>query len=202
MQDTVNLNVVEQCKQQDREAQYALFAYYKDAMFTSLYRLLACEKAAHEVLRSGFVKVFQQIVDYQSDSSLQHWIKSIIITEAINRLAHKFVMDIPNSKVFISNNDIDDEISGKRVEKMILALDDTSRCCFLLRKVERYSFREVAEWLNTTEQICMRLCKHTEMRIIKQLNEEEKAETSNKSANERLTTLTEKIQPQKAKIKK
>ncbi len=169
MSDNIHPDIVMQCKKQDKEAQYSFFVFYKDEMFTSLYRLLGNKDDATDALQHGFVTAFQQISNYQLCLPLKKWLKDIMISEILSKIQKRFSLSI-NERYESTYRPIKKTITGDAIEQIILSLRAAERYCFLLYKVEHYSFEKIAEWLNTTPTICKNLNQVAQIRIKEQLN--------------------------------
>jgi RNA polymerase sigma factor (sigma-70 family) len=76
--------LLEQCRQQNRNAQHLLYNTHFNKMRTVCLRYLKSEEDAAEVLNNAFLKVFSKINQYKSEGSLESWIKRIVINSAID----------------------------------------------------------------------------------------------------------------------
>jgi RNA polymerase sigma factor (sigma-70 family) len=142
--------LVEGCRNGNIVAQKQLFMQYKDAMFTTLYRITGNRQDAEDALQEGFIKVFGALNTYRNESSLGAWMKTIFVRTGLERMRKQIhFMDIEaadNKPVHF-----DDTLSGEMLEKAILQLDEGYRTVLLLVEVEGYKHREVAEMLGISE---------------------------------------------------
>lgn len=143
--------VIEGCKNQQRESQKALYDVYCDAMFTVAYRIVNNNDDAHDVLQETFIEVFTHIKSFRNESSVGAWIKTILVRKALKKLKElKFVDNFSENGVEIPLDYLDD-LSGEYLEQLILSLPEGFRTVFLLFEVEGYSHQEIAEMLNISQ---------------------------------------------------
>ena len=76
--------VIKHCKKGKTKAQNKLYERFAVAMFRLCYRYLENEEEAEEVMVNGFLKIFQNIqnFDYQGENAFVGWIKRIMTNEA------------------------------------------------------------------------------------------------------------------------
>ncbi len=142
--------LVEQCRKGNIVAQKQLFMQYKDAMFTTLFRITGNKQDAEDALQEGFIKVYHALESFRSESSLGAWMKTIFIRtglERIRRQIHFLDIEAADSEPVW----FDDTLTGEMLEKAILKLDEGYRTVLLLIEVEGYKHREVAELMGISE---------------------------------------------------
>ena len=83
------IEVVEQCKANNRKAQLALYKQYCDGMFCVAMRFLKNADDAEDVLQDSFIKAFQKIHQFKGDVTFGAWLKRIVINKSIDFLKSK-----------------------------------------------------------------------------------------------------------------
>ena len=158
--------LVEQCQNQNRNAQRILFDRYFKKMMTICLRYLTNEQDALEVLNNSFLKVFSKIKQFKSEGSLEGWIKRIVINSSIdfargnksyrknfihtNDFSHK---SEDNEESNLKNNwfDIALDFSKEDIFKMVAELPPASRLVFNLYVIDGFSHKQIAENLKISE---------------------------------------------------
>ena len=79
-----HINVLQQCKANNRKAQLKLYRQYCDGMFLVAYRYVKNEKDAEDVLQDAFVKAFQRLDQFTGDVSFGAWLKRIVINQSLD----------------------------------------------------------------------------------------------------------------------
>ncbi|MEL6945371.1 MAG: RNA polymerase sigma factor [Bacteroidota bacterium] len=135
------------CLKQDRTAQKTLYDRYKNAMFTTAYRMMGDFEQAEDVLQEAFVKVFRALPKFRKESTLGAWIKTIVVRTALSKLKKKDLTEPLEDYHANRYADWTNHLDAEYLEKAIQALPDGYRAVFLLIEVEGYSHKEVAEML-------------------------------------------------------
>jgi RNA polymerase sigma factor (sigma-70 family) len=139
-------NIVGECLKNNRKAMNLLYMKYKDAMYSTCYRITGSNDDAADALQDGFISVFNNLEKFEGKSSLGAWIKTIIIRAAIKRISkdiHEEIIKIEGSVSY----EIDDTLTGELLEKIILELSPGYRTIFNLIEIEGYKHEEVAGML-------------------------------------------------------
>jgi RNA polymerase sigma-70 factor (ECF subfamily) len=161
--------LIKLCLKNNRLAQKELFDKYKDAMYTLAYRITGNYNNAEDALQDAFINVFMKLDTFKGDSTLGAWIKTIVIRNAIKKTKGNFEYEDVSAITQESELSIDDNLSGKAIEKAILNLNDGYRTVFLLIEVEGYKHKEVAELLNISEGTSKSQLFHAKKQLQKQL---------------------------------
>ena len=118
------------------------------------------KEEAEDVMMDGFMGVFKNISTYRGESSLDSWIRSIMVKTAIShfRAEKKHLMndsldDKEDSLMPISEREesIFTRLEAKQVLEIVAKMPEDLRVIFNLRLVEEYSFKEIAEELEKNE---------------------------------------------------
>jgi RNA polymerase sigma-70 factor (ECF subfamily) len=156
--NTLTIDIVEKCKQNDRKAQLKLYNQYCDGMFTVAMRFVKDTMEAEDVVQEAFIKAFSKLHQYKAEVTFGAWLKRIVINKSIDLLKSKKQMlelDEVHLKVIDSDYEdewlVDDAITLDEVKKAIYQLPDKYQYVVMLYLIEGYDHQEIAEILNITE---------------------------------------------------
>lgn len=148
------------CQNNNRDAQRRLYEKFASTMLGVCMRYANSKEEAEDVMMDGFMGVFKNISTYRGESSLDSWIRSIMVKTAIShfREEKKHLMndsldDKEDSLMPISEREesIVTRLEAKQVLEIVAKMPEDLRVIFNLRLVEEYSFKEIAEELEKNE---------------------------------------------------
>ncbi len=149
--------IIDNCRQGNRQAQFELYRLYSKAMYNICLRMLKDEMDAEDILQNSFVDVFSKLHTFQHQSAIGAWIKRIVINNCINFLK-KRRLDIQeltdnhtNVKEERPNEVPDVKLTVEQVNQAVHLLPDGYRVVFTLYMFEGYDHREISEILNVSE---------------------------------------------------
>ncbi len=149
------LDYLSACMQNERWAQELLYKEYYPIMMPLCQRYATNKEDALDILHEGFIKVFKHIKKYQMGTSLNAWIKRIMINTAIDfyrKSVRRRTEDLDTAYSVRSSDP--NAINFLAAEEIIMCLHDLSpsyRAIFNLYVMEGYSHREIADQLNISE---------------------------------------------------
>ncbi|HMR88425.1 MAG TPA: RNA polymerase sigma factor [Saprospiraceae bacterium] len=149
---------IEACINNERWAQKKLYEDNYSTMMTLALRYANCNDDALDILHEGFIKVFKNMYKYHVGTSLQAWIKRIIINTAIDYYRKEVRRKEEDLELAynVSSNE-PDAISNMSSEEILKALQQLSysyRSVFNLYVIEGYSHKEIGEMMHITESTC------------------------------------------------
>lgn len=153
----VNLAIIERCKKGDKKAFEELYILYSDAMFNISARILNNEEEAKEVLQDCFLKIFQSIDKYDSKFSFGAWFKRIVINHSLNTLKKRRPNILPlKEEIYVADDEDDNEEEDviyevEMIRRCVQSLPDGYRMVITLYLFEKYSHKEIAEFLGISE---------------------------------------------------
>ena len=152
------IDIIEQCKQNDRRAQLKLYNQYCNGMLVVAQRFINDTMEAEDVVQEAFIKAFTKIDQYKAEVTFGAWLKRIVINKSIDLLKSKKqrLVDIDDVQLKIvddTNDDwtVDDNISVEAVKLAIEALPEKYRYVVMLYLIEGYDHQEISEILNISE---------------------------------------------------
>ncbi len=142
--------LVKKCIRKDRLAQRMLYEQYKNAMFSTAYRITNDFDLAHDALQEGFIKVFNNLEKFKGTGTIGSWIKTIVVRAALKEVSglHLHVeVEETSAGAAVS---FDDALTGELLDNMMRELPNKCRVVFNLIEVEGFSHKEAAELLGVT----------------------------------------------------
>jgi RNA polymerase sigma-70 factor (ECF subfamily) len=147
--------IIEACKQGDREAFHDLFEAHKDRVYTIAFHYSGNEAMARDVCQQVFLKLFTSIGQFRENSQFTTWLYRIVANACADehRKRRRFVPFSP--EVEVRNMTVkgpQEEAYHRRqvadsVRGAIAELTPKLRLPILLKYVEGLSYEEIAESL-------------------------------------------------------
>ncbi len=147
--------LIQACLREERWAQKELYESSYGKMLGVCMRYSTCQEDARDILNEAFVKVFRYLSRYQIGTSLDAWIRRIMINTAIDfyrkemRHRHEDIELVYNNPS--ENTDLMSSYSVKEILAVIQKLPPSYRAVFNLYAIEGYAHKEIADILNITE---------------------------------------------------
>lgn len=153
------VDIIEQCKQNNRKAQLQLYNQYCDGMYIVAKRFLKDAEDAEDVVQEAFIKAFVKLDQYKAEVTFGAWLKRIVVNKSIDLLKskkHQLVdLDEVHLKVVDTDNDniwlVDDTVTLNEVKDAINKLPDKYQYVVMLYLIEGYDHQEISEILNISE---------------------------------------------------
>lgn len=157
--NTLTIDIIEKCKQNNRKAQLQLYNQYCDGMFVVAKRFVKDSFEAQDIVQESFIKAFSKLHQYKAEVTFGAWLKRIVINKSIDLLKskkqHMLELDEVHLKVVDSSYEdewlVDDAITLDEVKDAISKLPDKYKYVVMMFLVEGYDHQEIAEVLNITE---------------------------------------------------
>jgi RNA polymerase sigma-70 factor (ECF subfamily) len=152
------LQMIAGCKNQDREAQRALYNEYARKMYAICLRYMPDVDSAKDLLQDGFIKVFASINSFQGKGSFEGWMKRVFVNMALETIRKQKNMFFISDDVQTLPDVVDDtteeqmyNISETDLLKMIKELPKGYSTIFNLYAIEDLSHKEIADMLGINE---------------------------------------------------
>jgi RNA polymerase sigma factor (sigma-70 family) len=148
--------LIEGCKAQKRDLQKALYQRYSAKMLMVCLRYTKNREEAEDVLQDGFVKLFNNISQFNGSGSFEGWIRRIMVNTALEAIRKK-KMDFSSDDIYNLQTDRESEydaigrIALKDLLALIRELPGGCQVIFNLYVIEGYNHREIAEKLSLSE---------------------------------------------------
>jgi RNA polymerase sigma factor (sigma-70 family) len=139
----------------DPKAQRKLYEKYSSKMMGICYRYLNDDVIAEDIMIEGFMKIFNNMSQFNETGSLEGWMRRIMVNESLGYLRkHKksflegFSEDVLNySDGFFT----DEQLNAQELMEMIQKLPMGYKTVFNLYAIEGYAHSEIAEMLHISE---------------------------------------------------
>lgn len=143
------------CLAEERWAQKQLYEQHYGKMMGICLRYSNNSEDAKDILNEGFIKVFRYLQRYKVGTSLEGWIRRIMINTSID-FYRKAIRHRTEDIEYASNTpstgeDAISKYSAKEILSVIQTLPPSYRAVFNLYAIEGYSHREVANQLGISE---------------------------------------------------
>jgi RNA polymerase sigma-70 factor (ECF subfamily) len=143
------------CLRDERWAQKELYESYYSKLLAVCVRYSNNYEDARDILNEGFVKVFRFLDRYKIGTSLDGWMRRIMINTSIDfyrkEMRHRSD-DLETAQYKISEDtDIVSNYAAQEILKVIQLLPPAYRAVFNLYAVEGYSHKEISKELGVTE---------------------------------------------------
>ena len=153
------VDIIEQCKQNNRKAQLQLYNQYCNGMYIVANRFVKDAQDAEDVVQEAFIKAFTKLHQFKADVTFGAWLKRIVVNKSIDFLKSKkqrlVELDEVHLKVIDTETDdkwlVDDAITLNDVKKAINKLPDKYQYVVMLYLIEGYDHQEISEILNISE---------------------------------------------------
>ncbi len=147
--------IIKGCLQHNKADQYRLYALYSKKMFGICLRYAGNFDEAQDILQEGFIKVFKHLHTFKGKSSLEAWIRKILINTAIekfrNRIYHLPLDDMYDDFLRSYQNEAPDILHAKDILAFVQKLPAQYRLVFNLYALEGFSHKEIGETLQISE---------------------------------------------------
>ena len=149
--NSTDSELVAGCRQQHRLAQRYLYQRYYGKMLGICMRYTSAREEAEDVLNRAFLKIFQNIGEYEEQGSLSGWMATVTLRTAIDyvrsTVKYRQVMGFDSDRDLPLDADALDNLYAEDLFRLIQKLPQASRAVFSLNVVEGYTHREIAEML-------------------------------------------------------
>lgn len=149
--------IISGCIQKEPIAQRYLFDRYYKRGFHVAMRYLANHHDTEDVLSISFTRILKNIdhFEYRGEGSLQKWVTTIVINEAIRFLKSKKTLLFQEDEEILSFNipmvDSSDILDMEEVHQILEQMPKGYRTVFNLFVMEGYAHKEIAEMLQINE---------------------------------------------------
>jgi RNA polymerase sigma-70 factor, ECF subfamily len=148
-------DVIQACRQGDREAFRALFEAYQDRVYSIALRYSGNPAAAMDIAQDTFLKLMSRIADYRSEASFDSWLYRLVVNSCIDdqrrgRRMTPFLdglLDAVRAPAESVLRHLLRAETGRRVQDVVARLAPEQRIVIVLRYTENLSYEEIAQIL-------------------------------------------------------
>lgn len=145
--------IVAACQRGDRAAQRELYERCSPRVFRLAVRMVGIQEAA-DVTQQVFLQTYRTIRQFSGHSRFETWLYRLAINECLQFRRHVMRRVFESAEVEPADHRVGTTMRVQDRELLELALqrlDPELRCIFLLREVEGFAYRELAEILKISE---------------------------------------------------
>ena len=148
-----NNQLVDQCKNGDKKAQFALYKQYYKAMYNTALRIVNNSFEAEDIMQESFLAAFTKLDSFSGTVTFGAWLKRIVINNSLTALKKNNKFDtVPLEKVII--NEVEEEKQDYRLLKAsdilnkVSQLKNNYKVAITLNLIEGYDYEEIAQIMN------------------------------------------------------
>lgn len=141
-----------------REGFAVLVKQYSEKLYWKVRRIVLSHEDANDVLQNVFIKVWNNLQNFQGKSSLSTWLYRIAINESLDFLRKQKMADMVSSDedLSVSSRLMSDEYFNgdeiqARLQEAVARLPEVQRMVFNLKYFEEMKYSEISQILNTSE---------------------------------------------------
>jgi RNA polymerase sigma-70 factor (ECF subfamily) len=155
LEENDDVAIVERCRKGDRAAFGELVVRYQRPVYNAAYWILRKPEDASDVAQTVFLKVVEQLDDYDPRYRFFSWIYRIAVNESLNLLrrnGHEEAIDedveLPDEASMDPEQQLDAKERAERVRKALLEVSTTDRTVLMLRHFGELSYDEIGHVLD------------------------------------------------------
>jgi RNA polymerase sigma factor (sigma-70 family) len=149
---------IQACIRKERWAQKKLYEDNYSAMMAIAVRYADSNDDALDILHEAFIKIFKNIEKYNIGTSINAWIKRIVVNTSIDyyrKEKRRRTEDIDNEQHHVAYDaDVISQISSEEILHALQLLSPSYRSIFNLYVIEGYTHKEISIMMNITESTC------------------------------------------------
>ena len=146
--------LVQQCINGERMAQKSLYDRYAKAMYHTILRMVGRRDEAQDLLQESFIKVFKELKNFKSRSSLGAWIKKICVNSTLTQMKKNKrleLVELEDAEYYEEESNQNLEINVELLHRCVKKLPEGCRVVLNLYLFEGFRHSEIAEILEVTE---------------------------------------------------
>lgn len=147
--------LIQGCQREDRALQRELFNRYAGKMMTVCLRYARHRAEAEDLLQDAFIKVFDNLKQFEGKGSFEGWIRRIVVNTALKSVAKQAFQRESIGIEGMVEAAVDPSVLSSMTEdelmNLIAKLPDGYRTVFNLFVLEDYSHREISKVLGIEE---------------------------------------------------
>ncbi|MEZ4757627.1 MAG: sigma-70 family RNA polymerase sigma factor [Flavobacteriales bacterium] len=155
MSELSERELVQGCLNADRRCQELLYKRFSRRMYAVCLRYARHELEAQDLLQEGFIRVYEKLVGFRHQGSLEGWIRRIMVHTAINTYRKKSFQQERFGLEHLPEEPVDalalDQLGEQEVLRLVQALPEGYRAVFNLYAIDGYDHAEIAAMLGFGE---------------------------------------------------
>ena len=150
-------NIISGCLKGNRRDQELLYRRHAAKLYAVCLQYSGNDEEARDILQEGFIKIFENLVNYKHEGSFEGWIRKIIVNTALEKYRSKYnlyriddIDQIPEPGAEPDNEDYSG-LEAIDLLDIIRELPPKYRMVFNLYAIEGYSHKEISKMVNISE---------------------------------------------------
>jgi len=145
------IQLIQQCKLNNQQAQMKVYNLYCDAMYNVAFRIAQNSFEAEDIIQEAFLKAFSELHKLNEVKAFGSWLKKIVVSKAINHLKKEKKIQFTNLEAIEDKlEQIEEPIDltdakVREIFKQIKTLKPNYCLLLTLHFVEGYDYDELAE---------------------------------------------------------
>lgn len=149
-------DILKGCRKNKRQYQEILYRKYARKMYGICMSYAGNRDLAQDMLQDSFVKVFKRIKDFNSEGSLEGWIRRIVTNTAIDHLRkqtreYSYLADKDEAHDDAAPAEALENLKVQDLMNMVAKLPEGARMIFNLYALEGFTHKEIAARMNISE---------------------------------------------------
>jgi len=161
--EDISKNILMRASRGDMEAFEIIYKTASDFVYRTALRITNNRDDAEDVTQEVFIKIYQNLKNFQFRSSFKTWAYRITVNAAINTckgiskemdrrdddtsLMDRDMDQYASSQIENPETLIDEEDNEKRIASLLETLNPDQRACIVLREIEGLNYQEISEVL-------------------------------------------------------
>lgn len=148
----IHQDLIDRCRQGDREAQFRIYGLYYKAMYNTSLRIVKDPVEAEDIMQESFLSAFSKIDTYSGTVSFGAWLKKIVVNRSLDSIKkQKMYFETLDERVAgdLSDTGVTEEATEDidKIRDAIMKLPDGFRIVLSLYLLEGYDHEEIAQIL-------------------------------------------------------
>lgn len=149
-------DLIDGCLRNDRKCQQELYDTFAPKMLAVCMRYANTKHEAEDIMIEGFMQVFTHLENFFGESSLESWIRKIMVNKAIsnfrsNNKRYNYEIIDMDMEIADDSSNIEAGLTGAEIIHIMQKMPEMQKLVFNLRVFEDYSFKEIGEEINVPE---------------------------------------------------
>jgi len=152
-------DLIKDCINRDRRAEYALYKTLYSYLMAICYRYTHQKELAEEMLNMGYLKILNNLHKYNSDMPFKAWIRRIMVNTLIDEYRKNktikenisYVEHYYDTEDYSDTNHAIQKLNADEILQMVKKLPKASARVFNLFAIDGFSHKEIATMLEISE---------------------------------------------------
>ena len=150
-------DIISGCLKGNRRDQELLYRRHAARLYAVCLQYSGNDEEARDILQEGFIKIFENLVNYKHEGSFEGWMRRIIVNTALEKYRSKHMLHRVDDIDQIPEPDADpdnEDYAGLQAFNLMAIIRDLPpkyRMVFNLFAIEGYSHKEIGKMMKISE---------------------------------------------------